>query len=170
MAFFTQLASRCFIFSLALGIHRLSLSFIISLMSLFFTHVSTRRQTFSQDEPRQNLQRHGSFSSLSKRRASSLATMRPPSQCCGTRRARRARAASRLWSCDSRERCCTTPSPHRHEEQAAGACEVACDNRLGRDVELIELLRHYVHVRGGVGGRRWSRPAIYLVDDYDCGR
>ena len=41
MAFFTQLASRCFIFSLALGIHRLSLSFIISLMSLFFTHVST---------------------------------------------------------------------------------------------------------------------------------
>ena len=161
MAFFKQIVSLGALSSLSLSafIVFLSPSFLF-----FFTRVHRRRQTLSQDEPRQNLQRHGSFSWLSKRRASSLATMRPPSQCCGTRCARRARAASRLWSCDSRERCCTTPSPHRHEEQeqAAGACacEVACDNRLGRDVEL---LRHYVHVRGGVGGRRWSRPAIFLV-------
>ena len=149
MAFFTQIATSLG----ALSSLSLSSAFIVFLSPSFLSsvlhtlRVHRRRQTLSQDEPRQNLQRHGSFSSLSKRRASSLATMRPPSQCCGTRRARRARAASWLWSCDLRERCCTTPSPHRHEEQeqAAGACacEVACDNRLGRDVELIELLRHY---------------------------
>ena len=150
MAFFTQIATSLGVLSsLSLSAFIVFLSPSSFLSSVLHTlRVHRRRQTLSQDEPRQNLQRHGSFSSLSKRRASSLATMRPPCQCCGTRCARRARAAW-LWSCDSRERCCTTPSPHRHEEQeqeqAAGACacEVACDNRLGRDVELIELLRHY---------------------------